>query len=195
MFERSALAGGEIQHLFERVDGEYGLGIERVSDNDDLHFGPSSLDLHVYPELCHYKGFQDEVNIADEETYPEVEWVEQDPLEIGPHEFRLARTDEYIDLPVDTMAFLHGRSSVGRLGLFVENAGFVDRGFEGTLTLELYNPTNNTIQIPAYTRLCQLVFFKHCRQASSDNAYNGKYDGQKKTTPSRGYKDSDSNGN
>ena len=48
---------------------------------------------------------------------------------IPPHSFLLATTLEYIKLPNDLTAFVEGRSSIGRIGLFIQNAGWVDPGF------------------------------------------------------------------
>ena len=50
---------------------------------------------------------------------------------IEPHSFLLATTNEYIKLPNHITAFVEGRSSIGRMGLFISNAGWVDAGFEG----------------------------------------------------------------
>ena len=49
---------------------------------------------------------------------------------IKPHEFMLATTQEYVKIPNGYTAFVEGRSSVGRMGLFIQNAGWVDPGFE-----------------------------------------------------------------
>ena len=40
-----------------------------------------------------------------------------------PGQFVLATTIEYISLPNDLTAFVEGRSSMGRMGLFIQNAG------------------------------------------------------------------------
>ncbi len=53
-------------------------------------------------------------------------------------DFFLGHTLEYFTLPSNVAAFLSGKSSLGRKGLFVQNAGFVDPGFSGQLVLELY---------------------------------------------------------
>ena len=47
-----------------------------------------------------------------------------------PGQFVLASTMEYFRLPDHMTAFVEGRSSIGRLGLFIQNAGWVDPGFE-----------------------------------------------------------------
>ena len=81
-------------------------------------------------------------------------------ITIPAHSFLLATTMEYIKLPNGLTAFVEGRSSVGRMGLFIQNAGWVDAGFEGRITLELYNANSLPIRLDAGRRVCQLVFVK-----------------------------------
>lgn len=108
---------------------------------------------------------------------------------LPPQSFLLATTMEYIRLPSDLTAFVEGRSSIGRMGLFIQNAGWVDPGFEGQITLELFNANSLPIRLEAGRRICQLVF---CRMDQSAlNPYQGKYQGQKNTTGSRVFMDSE----
>lgn len=60
-------------------------------------------------------------------------------------------------MPADMVGQINGRSSWARLGLIVENAGFIDPGFSGTITLELKNVGHRPIKIRAGDRICQLV--------------------------------------
>jgi len=115
---------------------------------------------------------------------------ENDFITIPPHSFLLATTMEYIELPDDLTAFVEGRSSIGRIGLFIQNAGWVDPGFKGQITLELYNANSLPIRLEAGRRICQLVFCKMDQKAL--NPYQGKYQGQKRTTGSRVFKDAES---
>ncbi len=115
--------------------------------------------------------------------------IESDEITIPPHSFLLATTREYIKLPRDLTAFVEGRSSIGRIGLFIQNAGWVDPGFEGNITLELYNANSLPIKLKAGRRVCQLVFCKMDQAAAQP--YNGKYQGQKKSTGSRIHQDKD----
>lgn len=121
-----------------------------------------------------------------------IKYVEMSKREIviPPGSFLLASTMEYIKLPSDVTAFVEGRSSIGRIGLFVENAGWVDPGFEGELTLELFNANRQPIRLQAGRRICQLVFSRMDQPAS--RPYRGKYQGQRKPMGSRIYQDSDS---
>lgn len=73
-------------------------------------------------------------------------------------EFLLASTIERIKLPPDLVGRLNGRSSIGRLGVQVENAGFFDPGFEGTATLELVNFSSRRVTFLRGQRICQMSF-------------------------------------
>lgn len=117
---------------------------------------------------------------------------EADEVIIPPHSFLLATTMEYIKLPNDLTAFVEGRSSIGRMGLFIQNAGWVDPGFEGEITLELYNANRLPIKLTTGRRICQLVLAQ--MDAVAENPYTGKYQGQRKAIGSRIFKDSEANG-
>ena len=113
--------------------------------------------------------------------------VVTDSIVIPAKTFLLATTKEYVKLPNGLTAFVEGRSSVGRMGLFIQNAGWVDAGFEGNITLELYNANSLAIELQAGRRICQLVFCRMDR--CSQHPYAGKYQGQRQTVGSRAHKD------
>ena len=108
-----------------------------------------------------------------------------------PGQFVLATTMEYFALPDDLTAFVEGRSSLGRMGLFIQNAGWVDPGFEGEITLELYNANRFAIELKAGRRVGQLVFAK--MEKNAEKPYRGKYQGQTGATGSRVYLDPEAN--
>lgn len=110
---------------------------------------------------------------------------------IKPHEFVLATTVEHVCLPTNISAFVEGRSSIGRMGLFIQNAGWIDAGFEGAITLELFNASEMPIKLKPNVRVGQLVF---CRMTDSClKPYNGKYQKQANVTGSLIYQDSEVN--
>jgi dCTP deaminase len=108
-------------------------------------------------------------------------------ITIPPHSFLLATTMEFVRLPQNLTAFVEGRSSIGRIGLFIQNAGWVDPGFEGQITLELYNANSLPIRLEAGRRICQLVFCLMDQAAAAP--YKGKYQGQRRATGSQVFKD------
>lgn len=116
--------------------------------------------------------------------------ITADTYLILPGQFVLATTMEYFELPDNLTAFVEGRSSLGRMGLFIQNAGWVDPGFKGEITLELFNANRCAIELRAGRRVGQLVFAKMDDHAQ--NPYNGKYQGQTGATGSKVFMDIDS---
>lgn len=104
-----------------------------------------------------------------------------------PGQFVLATTMEYISLPDHLTAFVEGRSSLGRMGLFIQNAGWVDPGFEGEITLELFNANRCAIELRSGRRVGQLVFADMDEPAL--HPYQGKYQKQRGATGSKVYLD------
>ena len=81
---------------------------------------------------------------------------------------------------------LEGRSSVGRLGLFVHvTAGFGDVGFAGYWTLEMF--CVHPIVIYPGVELCQIYY--HTIQGDYDKYESGKYQNNQGVQPSMLYKD------
>lgn len=124
------------------------------------------------------------INLENEIKY---KTITSDSYILLPNQFVLATTMEYFDLPDDLTAFVEGRSSLGRMGLFIQNAGWVDPGFKGEITLELYNANRCAIELKSGRRVGQLVFAKMDQTAL--NPYNGKYQGQRGATGSRVFMD------
>lgn len=118
--------------------------------------------------------------------------ITSDTYILLPNQFVLATTLEYFHLPDDVTAFVEGRSSLGRMGLFIQNAGWVDPGFQGEITLELYNVNRCAIELKAGRRVGQLVFSQMDDKAQ--NPYNGKYQGQKGATGSKVFLDTEACG-
>jgi len=158
---------------------------------------PASLDLHVGSKFCQPSHGTESVRLDDGETYPEYRMVnvfeDDGVLPIPPQSFVLAETEEEVTLMDHEVGYLWGRSSVGRLGLFVHNAGLVDPGFSGTLTLELFNAAPYQIDLPVGTPLVQMTV--HELDSPADTAYgekdDAKYHQQTGPTPSRLYEELD----
>ncbi|NPB07058.1 MAG: dCTP deaminase [Aquificae bacterium] len=172
------LSDGSIKELIKK-------GELVVEPFDERQVQCSSLDLRLGDEVLVFEG-DGAIDVKRPvEGVRKVRYGEE--LVIRPKEFVLATTLEFIKLPAYLTAFVEGRSSLGRLGLFIENAGWVDAGFEGQLTLELYNANRVPIKLYRGMRVCQLVFAR--LDAPPARPYAGKYKGQKGAVPSRVYLD------
>lgn len=135
-----------------------------------------------------HKGY----TLGDEVEYTRREVKSGDAFVLHPGHFVLATTIEEVDLPSDLAAFVQGRSSIGRAGLSIQNAGFVDPGFFGHITLELKNDGPYPIRLAPGYRVGQLVFIE-CTRVSEP--YDGKYNGQVEATGSRMHMDPDNSRN
>lgn len=88
-----------------------------------------------------------------------IEVPDGEPFYIQPGEFVLGATSIKIKLPNDLVARVEGRSSLGRLGIIVHStAGFIDPGFEGTITLEISNINRLPIALYPGMRVGQYAF-------------------------------------
>ncbi|NDC83486.1 dCTP deaminase [bacterium] len=158
-----------------------------VSPLDEHSIQPASIDCRLGD---HFLLVDDTLN-QDITLDTPVRYTEtkSQSIIIPPHRFLLATTLETIRLPSNLSAFVEGRSSIGRIGLFIQNAGWVDAGFEGKITLELYNANSLPIRLDVGRRICQLVFCRMDQHA--ETPYVGKYQGQHQAVGSRIFLDPD----
>ncbi|MDE5718404.1 MAG: dCTP deaminase [Lachnospiraceae bacterium] len=127
------------------------------------------------------------LTLSEEIIYKE---IRAEKYLLMPGQFVLATTMEYIKLPDNLTAFVEGRSSLGRMGLFIQNAGWVDPGFHGEITLELFNANRCAIELRTGRRIGQLVFAQMDQEAL--HPYRGKYQEQRGATGSKVYLDEES---
>ncbi|MBL6722609.1 MAG: dCTP deaminase [Candidatus Margulisbacteria bacterium] len=142
-----------------------------VSPLTDEQIQPASLDCTLGD---HFLRIEDAEKTHLDFDHPiEYKEIVSTQIVIPPQSFLLATTNEYIALPNHLTAFVEGRSSIGRMGLFIQNAGWVDAGFEGKITLELFNANSLPIVLSSGRRICQLVFCQ--MDQASEHPYRGKY--------------------
>lgn len=170
---------------------------------EKLYIGPASVDLHLAPKALVLDskkmdpvlnpksvGYIDLRNKErSAEMFTEVDgWKE---ITIYPGEFYILSTEERVELNKDTAAFVFGRSSMGRMGLNIHLAGFVDPMFCGNITLEVSNFTRYPIVVPAGVRICQIVFLKTISTAEIGygEKKDSKYQNQSGPTVSGAHKD------
>ena len=151
-----------------------------------IHVGPASVDIRLGNTFLIPKRKRGGVKLGEEIRYTRREIGNAEYFPLKPGQFVLATTWESVDLPANVAAFVQGRSSIGRAGLTIQNAGFVDPGFFGHITLELVNESPNTIWLKPGYRVGQLVFMQ-CTDVA--NPYDGKYNGQVEATGSRMHAD------
>lgn len=172
------LSDGEISSLIR----EGALCIDPLEDGQ---IQPASVDIRLGDTFCVIEDTSNGIiRLSDDIKY---KTIVTDRYLLLPGQFVLATTVEYFRLPDNLTAFVEGRSSLGRLGLFIQNAGWVDPGFEGEITLELFNANRCAIELQAGHRIGQLVFAR--MEKSALHPYSGKYQRQRGATGSRVFMD------
>jgi len=162
-------------------------GTITIDPLEKFQIQPASIDLRLGNHFLALDEHATEIITMDEPLH--YREINRDEIVIAPKSFILATTMEYIKLPNNMTAFVEGRSSIGRMGLFIQNAGWVDPGFEGEITLEIFNANSLPIKLNAGRRICQLVFAQ--MDQKTDNPYQGKYQGQRKARGSDVRQDSE----
>ena len=163
--------------------GGSSFGVTKVTAKEQIQ--PASVDVRLGNTFSIVEDMSRGILSLDNEIVYKT--ITADTYVLLPGQFVLASTMEYFELPDNLTAFVEGRSSLGRIGLFIQNAGWVDPGFRGEITLELFNANRCAIELKAGRRVGQLVFAQ--LDDTALNPYAGKYQGQRGATGSRVYMD------
>lgn len=180
-----------ISPFYEEEHDKVNIGMKRPPSAGLTSYG---YDLRLAPELQLFptvgkksKGIIDPADFDHTAAHqlkvitPEVGMH----LLLPPGTFALAHTIEYICMPDDLLGLLFPKSTYARTGLQI-NAAPIEPGWEGQITLELYNPTGMDIVLYPYSGIVQAVFIRSKRPEKTYPERSGKYQGQKGITYPRG---------
>ena len=149
---------------------------------DPKRLNPNSYNLSLHNELLVYGNRLLDMKVPNPVktlTIPE------SGLVLEPDKLYLGRTNEFTQTD-RFVPMLEGRSSVGRLGLFIHvTAGFGDVGFAGYWTLEIF--CVQPIRIYPNVEICQIYY--HDIQGDYDLYQSGKYQNNTGIQPSLLYRD------
>lgn len=139
------LSGREIvRHMGEEI-------IIRPFDMSKVN--PNSYNLTLADELMVYENHELDMKKRNEGRLLH---IPEEGIVLQPNKLYLGRTREYTRTKC-FVPMLEGRSSIGRLGLFIHvTAGFGDVGFSGYWTLEMF--CVQPIRIYAGVEICQIYF-------------------------------------
>ncbi len=149
---------------------------------DTKYVNPNSYNLRLHDELLVYT----EMPLDMKKPNPaEIIKIPEEGLLLTPGRLYLGRTIEYTETH-GLIPMLEGRSSVGRLGMFVHvTAGFGDVGFCGYWTLEIH--CIHPIKIYPGVEICQIYYNEVTGEF--DTYHSGKYQHNSGIQPSMMYKD------
>ena len=168
------LSGKEIQrHIGKEII---------IEPFDQSRVNPNSYNLTLHNELLVYENHEldmKKLNPTKRITIPE------EGLVLEPNRLYLGRTNEFTKTE-GFVPILEGRSSTGRLGLFIHvTAGFGDVGFAGYWTLEIF--CIQPIRIYPNAEICQIYY--HSIEGDYEPYKSGKYQNNTDIQPSLMYKD------
>lgn len=144
--------------------------------------GPNSYNLRLHHELLVY---DEPVLDMKKEHKTKMITMPQTGLVLEPGKLYLGRTVEFTATD-HYVPMLEGRSSIGRLGLFVHiTAGFGDVGFKGFWTLEIM--CAQAIRIYPGVEICQI--FYHTIEGDYELYKSNKYQNNRGVQPSMLYKE------
>ncbi|UTW60755.1 dCTP deaminase [bacterium SCSIO 12741] len=143
---------------------------------------PNSYNLRLHDRLLVYD--TDVLDMKSPNATKEL-IIPEDGLVLQPGKLYLGRTIEYTRTE-NLVPMLEGRSSIGRLGLYVHvTAGFGDVGFAGYWTLEIH--CIEPIKIYPGVEVCQVYY--HSIEGDYAPYKSGKYQNNTEVQPSLLYKD------
>lgn len=168
------LSGSEIK-------AQLGTNIEIEPFNDE-QLNPNSYNLRLHNELLVYEEIV--LDMKRPSRFRRIQ-IPSEGLVLQPNQLYLGRTIEYTETR-NLVPMLEGRSSIGRLGLFVHvTAGFGDVGFCGYWTLEMF--AIQPVRIYAGVQVCQV--FYHTLEGAVTEYKSGKYQNNSDIQPSLLYKE------
>ena len=102
-------------------------------------------------------------------------------ISIPPNSFILAKTNEYVRMPNNALAYLMNKSTYARCGITVSTT-IIEPGWHGEIVLEIVNNTPLPVRLYANEGIGQLVFFvgdePQEHYGKRNNGHGGKYQGQ-----------------
>lgn len=153
-----------------------------ISDFDEKRLNPNSYNLRLHHELLVYDSY--ELDMKRENTARRLT-IPPEGLRLEPGRLYLGRTKEYTRTE-GFVPMLEGRSSVGRLGLFIHvTAGFGDVGFAGYWTLEIF--CVQPLIIYPDVEICQIYY--HTLLGDYKPYSSGKYQNNTGIQPSLLFRD------
>lgn len=170
------LSGQEIKRRVETGDIV-------ITDFSDARIGPNSYNLRLADELMVY---DEETLDMKKRNKTKSFKIPKEGYVLEPGKLYLARTYERTTTK-NLVPMLEGRSSVGRLGVFIHvTAGFGDIGFDGFWTLEIM--CIHPIRIYPMVEIGQIYY--HTIEGNTDITYKlGKYSANEGIQESRMYLD------
>ncbi len=149
----------------------------QIDPFDPERLNPNSYNLSLHDELLVYEEVV--LDAASPNRYRRIE-IPSEGLTLQPNQLYLGRTIEVTETH-KLVPMIQGRSSLGRLGLFINPGGAVgDVGYCGTWTLEMH--CVQPVRIYPNMQICQIYYLE--LQGEFDEYCSDKYQNSHDIQPS-----------
>ncbi len=153
------LSKSKIKELIE-------IGTIEVDPLDiELQLQESSLDIRLSQRLYKYPlDLEPEISMLDIKNpylnILEKDFISDNGFVLEPKKFILAESLEYISVPDNINLFLDTKFRLDKFGLILINKGWLGAGFEGFITLCIYNAGDFPVRLFKEEKIAQIVFQK-----------------------------------
>ena len=144
----------------DEILSEIERGRLKINPFYETSLGEISYDLSLGNEFVFIQPSRTAVIDVTNLSSLKCERILSDYIILQPHDFVLARSQEWIELPTDIVAMVSGKSSLARLGLEVETAYVIAPGHAGYIILEISNRNRVAIKLKKGMLIAQLIFFR-----------------------------------
>lgn len=154
----------------------------RIEPFNESQLNANGYDLTLHNELLVYEEVV--LDLKEPNRHRRIE-IPDSGLVLSPNQIYLGRTVEHTETH-GLVPMVEGRSSLGRLGLFVHaTAGFGDAGFKGFWTLEMF--AVQPIRIYSGVQICQMIY--HTIEGEVTEYSSDKYQNNRGIQPSLLYRE------
>ena len=154
---------------------ELNKGSLKIIPCEEKDIQPCSVDLHLGKELLTLEGKRIDLSKSS--------------YKLKPKEFILGSTEEYVEIPLYLCGQVDGRSSIARMGVSIhQTGGYIDAGFNGNITLEIFNASDKEFELCWADSICQLIIHplsSDCIRPYGSDGLNSKYQGSVGTVGSK----------
>lgn len=164
----------------------YAYRMDLITPFREEQLQPASYDVRLGTDI-HIPHLRDtrSIDLGDRNTIVDRTdlAVIHDGYALHPGRFILASTEERVNLDNKLVGRIEGKSSLARIGLQIHCAGYLDPGFRGNVTMEIYNLFDLPVILRPGVLIAQLSF--ETLVEPCDRPYQGRYQDAKGAEGSR----------
>ena len=161
----------------EDIHSALDSGLLAIENLTPASIQPASIDLRLSGHFVKMKNDGDTLAYSLKQIKSSKLFdTESGSVILAPGDFCLASTEEIVHLNAvknqSLIGILKAKSSLARAGIFLPNAGWVDPGFHGALTIQLFNAGSKNVILQYGDPVVQMVL---SLVTAPEELYHGGY--------------------